>query len=254
VTAERLGGVCDRTRKKEQVMKLVRIAILVAVGAAVVALAGVGRPETAGGAANPAGGITVTGTGTITSVPNEAQFSFSVQSNGATAREALSANSDQMRKVLAALEAARVEKRDVQTQNVSVSPTYSNQGQTNGYTAANSVSVKIHDLSSVGKILDAASNAGANDIYGPSLSRSDQDALQAKALRDAVGNARKKAEALAHAAGVQLGSVTAITEGSSGGPEPYFAQTKLASTDKAAPIEPGTQDVQATVTVTFAIA
>ena len=235
-------------------MKLVRIAILVAVGAAVVALAGVGRPETAGGAANPAGGITVTGTGTITSVPNEAEFSFSVQSNGATAREALSANSDQMRKVLAALKAAGVEKRDVQTQNVSVSPTYSDNGQTNGYTASNSVSVKIHDLSRVGKILDAASNAGANDIYGPSLSRSDQDALQAKALRDAVANARKKAEALANAAGVQLGSVTAITEGSSGGPEPYFAQARLASTDKAAPIEPGTQDVQATVTVTFAIA
>lgn len=234
-------------------MKLMRIATLAAVGAAVVALAGVGRPETAGGAANPAGGITVTGTGTITSVPNEAEFSFSVQSNGATAREALSANSDQMRKVLAALKAAGVGKGDVQTQNVSVSPTYTDQGQTDGYTANNSVSVKIHDLSRVGKILDAASNAGANDIYGPSLSRSDQDALQAKALRDAVGNARKKAEALANAAGVRLGTVTAITEGSAGGAEPYFAQ-RLAVSDKAAPIEPGTQDVQATVMVTFAIA
>ena len=234
-------------------MKLVRIAILVAVGAAVVALAGVGRPETAGGAANPAGGITVTGTGTITSVPNEAEFSFSVQSNGATAREALDANSDQMRKVLAALKAAGVEKRDVQTQNVSVSPTYTDNGQTNGYTASNSVSVKVHDLSRVGKILDAASNAGANDIYGPSLSRSDQDTLQAKALRDAVANARKKAVALADAAGVRLGTVTAISEGSAGGPEPYFAQ-RAAALDKAVPIEPGTQDVQATVTVTFAIA
>ena len=234
-------------------MKLMRIATLAAVGAAVVALAGVGRPETAGGAANPAGGITVTGTGTITSVPNEAEFSFSVQSNGATAREALSANSDQMHNVLAALKAAGVEKRDVQTQNVSVSPTYTDNGQTDGYTASNSVSVKIHDLSRVGKILDAASNAGANDIYGPSLSRSDQDALQAKALRDAVGNARKKAEALADAAGVQLGAVTAITEGSTGGPMPYFAQADRAMA-KAAPIEPGTQDVQATVTVTFGIA
>ena len=236
-------------------MKLVRIAILVAVGAAVVALAGVGRPETAGGAANPAGGITVTGTGTIKSVPNEAEFSFSVQSNGATAREALAANSDQMRNVLAALKSAGVEKGDVQTQNVSVSPTYTDNGQTNGYTASNSVSVKIHDLSRVGEILDAASNAGANDIYGPSLSRSDQDALQAKALREAVGKARKKAEALANAADVQLGSVTAITEGSSAGAEPYFAQAASRGiADKATPIEPGTQDVQATVTVTFAIA
>ncbi len=235
-------------------MKLVRIAILVAIGAAVVALAGVGRPETAGGAANPAGGITVTGSGTVTSVPNEATFSFAVQSKGATAREALGANSEQMRQVLAAIKAAGVEKRDVQTQDVSVSPSYGESGQTDGYSANNSVSVKIHDLARVGKILDAASNAGANNIYGPSLSRSDQDALQAKALRDAVGNARKKAEALAAAAGVRLGAVTAITEGSSGGPEPYFAQASLAKADQAAPIEPGTQDVQATVTVTFAIA
>ncbi len=234
-------------------MKLLRIAILVTLGAAVVALAGVGRPELAGGAANPAGGITVTGSGTVTSVPNEATFSLAVQSKGATAREALAANSEQMRHVLAALKAAGVEKRDVQTQDVSVSPSYGSSGQTDGYSASNSVSVKIHDLGRVGKVLDAASNAGANNIYGPSLSRSDQDSLQAKALRDAVGNARKKAEALAAAAGVKLGSVTAITEGSIGGPMPYFAQADRAVA-KAVPIEPGTQDVQATVTVTFAIA
>jgi uncharacterized protein YggE len=234
-------------------MKLMRIAVLVAFGAAVVALAGVGRPETAGGASKPAGGITVTGVGTVTSVPNEAQFSLGVQSDGATAREALASNSERMNRVLAALEAAGVDKSDVKTQDVSVSPSYSENGQTDGYTARNSVSVKIHDLSKAGKVLDAASNAGANEVYGPTLTRSNQDSLEAKALRDAVGNARKKAAALADAAGVQLGSVTAITEGFSGGPEPYFAQATLARDSKAAPIEPGTQDVQASVTVTFAI-
>jgi uncharacterized protein YggE len=64
-----------------------------------------------------------------------------------------------------------------------------------------------------------------------------------------------KAEALAGAAGVRLGSVTAITEGFSGGPEPYFAPVPGARVmaDKSPPIEPGTQDAQATVTVTFAI-
>ncbi len=104
-------------------------------------------------------------------------------------------------------------------------------------------------------ILDAASNAGANDVYGPTLTRSNQDEQQAKALREAVDNARKKAEALADAAGVRLGSVTAITEGYSGGPQPYYAAgAERLALDKAAPIEPGTQDVQASVTVTFAIA
>jgi uncharacterized protein YggE len=254
VTCRRLGGVSIRTPEKEHVMKLMRIAVLVALGAAVVALAGVGRPETAGGASKPTGGITVTGVGTVTSVPNEAEFSLGLQTKGATAREALAANSQKMARVLAALKSAGVDKRDIQTQDISVSPSYADEGHIDGYTAGNSVSVKIHDLSSAGKVLDAASNAGANEVYGPSLSRSDQDALEAKALRDAVGDARKKAEALADAAGVELGAVTAVTEGSSGGPEPYFAQASLAAADRAAPIEPGTQDVQATVTVTFAIA
>lgn len=234
-------------------MKLMRIAVLVALGAAVVALAGVGRPETAGGASKPTGGITVTGVGTVTSVPNEAEFSVGVQTNGASAREALAANSEQMDRVLAALRSAGVDKSDVKTQDVSVSPTYSDKGRTDGYTARNTVSVKIHDLSKAGAILDAASNAGANEVYGPSLTRSDQDGQQAKALGDAVDDARKKAEALADAAGVRLGTVTAITEGFSGGPEPYYAEGARLMADKAVPIEPGTQDVQASVTVTFAI-
>ena len=235
-------------------MKLMRIAVLVVLGAAVVALAGVGRPETAGGAAKPAGGITVTGVGTVTSVPDDAEFSLGLQTKGATAREALAANSEKMDRVLASLRSAGVDKRDIKTQDISVSPSYAEEGRVDGYEARNSVSVKIHGLSHAGKVLDAASNAGANEVYGPSLSRSDQDELQAKALRDAVGEARKKAEALASAAGVELGPVTAITEGFGGGPEPYFAQAERLTADKAVPIEPGTQDVQATLTVTFAIA
>jgi uncharacterized protein YggE len=101
-------------------------------------------------------------------------------------------------------------------------------------------------------VLDAASNAGANDIYGPTLTRSDQEELQANALRAAVDDARAKARVLADAAGVQLGSVTAITENGDAGPLPY-ADVLRATRASEAPIEPGKQDVQATVKVTFAI-
>jgi uncharacterized protein YggE len=97
----------------------------------------------------------------------------------------------------------------VQTQDVSVSKSYPG----DGYSADNSVSVTIRELAKAGSILDAASNAGANDVYGPTLTRSDQDGLEAKALQAAVRNARAKARILADAAGVRLGSVTAITEG-----------------------------------------
>jgi uncharacterized protein len=233
-------------------MKPIRIAALVAVAAAVVAFAGVGRPDSAGGAEKPSGGITVTGVGTITSVPNEASFTIGVQTQGPTAREALAANSEQMRRVVAAVKAAGVAKSDIKTQDVSVSANYADEGRIDGYSARNSVLVTIRNLSKAGPILDAASNAGANEVYGPMLSRSDEDELQAKALRGAVEDARKKAEVLAEAAGLRLGRVTSMTEGFAGAPQPYYeGAMRLAKTD--APIEPGTQDTQATVTVTFAI-
>jgi uncharacterized protein len=233
-------------------MKPMRIAALVAVAAAVVAFAGVGRPESAGGAEKPAGGITVTGVGTVTSVPNRASFTIGVQTQGPTAKEALAANSEQMSRVIESVKSAGVAKDDVKTQNVSVSANYVDQGRIDGYSARNSVLVTVHDLSKAGSILDGASNAGANEVYGPMLSRSDEDELQAKALRGAVEDARKKAEALADAAGVQLGRVTRITEAFAGGPQPYYDGGFRAMAAEA-PIEPGTQDTRATVTVNFAI-
>ena len=136
----------------------------------------------------------------------------------------------------------------MQTQDVSVSRAYPDE---NRYSASNSVSVTIRELARAGAILDAASNAGANNVYGPTLTRSNQDELQAKALRAAVDKARAKARVLADAAGVRLGSVTAITESGSE-PAPVY-EAGLTARVPSAPIEPGKQQVQAAVRVTFAI-
>jgi len=83
------------------------------------------------------------------------------------------------------------------------------------------------------------------------MSAADQEALYRKALEGAVADARKRAEALAGAAGVSLGRVTAIVEGGGSGPMPVAMAAKAA--DATTPIEPGTQDVTAQVSVTFAI-
>lgn len=236
-------------------MKTIRIALLALLLLAAAAMAGIGRPEAAGGAdANARQGITVTGVGRVESVPNEALFSLGVSTNGSTAREALAANSAAMRKVLAALDNAGVGAKDVKTETVSVGPDYSVDGKSpSGFTARNSVSVRIRDLAKAGGVLDAASQAGANEVNGPMLTRTDRDELEAKALEDAVANARKRAGALADAADVGLGSVTAIVEGFSGGPEPWMATRASAEVADSAPIRPGTEEIQATVTVTFAI-
>jgi len=234
-------------------MKTIRIAALVVLGAAVVALAGVGRPDSAGGASKPDGGITVHGTGTVKAVPDEAEFSLAVQTSGGTAREALAANAERMRRVLHAVRVAGVAKDDIKTQEVSVSQSYDGNGHINGFDARNSVSVKIHPIAKAGAMLDAAANAGANDVYGPTLSRSDREQLQGNALRAAVENARAKAKALADAAGVQLGDVTAISEDSSGNPEPYYFDATVRAARSDTPIAPGKEDMQASVTVTFAL-
>lgn len=231
-----------------QAMKPIRIAAVALLVLAAAALAGTGRPEAAGGADEGThAGITVTGLGTVKSTPDEAEISLGVETEAATAKDALAENSARMERLLAALRGAGVKKEDIRTQEVSLYPRY----EEDGFTARNSVLVKIRDLDRAGAILELAARSGANQTFGPSMSVSNREALESKALTAAVRNARTKAEALAEAAGVGLGRVTAIVEGSSGGPEPYALEARAA--DKPVPIEPGTEKIQATVTITFAI-
>ena len=90
---------------------------------------------------------------------------------------------------------------------------------------------------------------GANQVSGPSLFRADQSAQYRQALRAAYADARTKAVALADAAGASVGRVVALVEAGGATPLPATAE-RLADTT---PIEPGTQEVQASVTVTFAL-
>jgi uncharacterized protein YggE len=234
-------------------MTTIRIAAVALLVLAAAAFAGVGRPDRAGGASAQSGGITVNGVGTVDSVPDEAEMSFGVQTEGATSRQALARNSAQMERVLAALEAAGIADKHVQTQDVSVWPRYDMEGETtDGYTARNSVRVTIHDLDQAGAVIEAATRAGANEVSGPLLSSSAREQLEAKALEAAVADARKKAEALAKAAGVGLGRVTAMVEGGST-PGPVVFEAAASRSLKDVPIQPGQEEVQATVTVTFAI-
>jgi hypothetical protein len=234
-------------------MKTLRVVIAALVVLAIAAFSGVGRPEAAESAGEEAReGITVTGVGRVETVPDEAEFSLGITTEGRTAGGALAANSERMRALIDALKAAGVAERDIQTRDVSVGSGYDGTGRSDDFVASNTVSVLIRDLDRAGAVLDAAARAGANNVYGPSLTRSNREGLEAKALEDAVANARKRAEALADAAGVDLGGVTAIAETGAAIPGPM----ELRAVDVAAsspPIEKGTQEIQATVTVTFAI-
>jgi uncharacterized protein len=184
-------------------------------------------------------------------VPNRAQFGFAVVTRADTAKQALGSNSADTRRMVDALRRGGIDAKSIQTQDVSLDPHFTENGsRIDGYTARNSVTVSS-PIGRAGAVVDAAVAAGANEISGPTLSVSDRDRLYQDALKDAVRAARAKATAIAQAAGVQLGAVTSVVE-NGGEPQPYAYQAaRLAG---AAPIEPGTQKIEADVTVSFAIA
>jgi uncharacterized protein YggE len=234
-------------------MRPLRIAALAALVAVAVALAGVGLPERARGQeADPqARSISATGNGTVTAVPDRAQFSFGVQAQARTATAALEAADAQLARVVAAIRQAGVAAADIQTDQLSLSPRTNDEGvEILGYTAVSSVSVRLRDLDRAGAVVDAAVAAGANQVYGPSLVRSNQDALYRNALRAAYADARAKAQALADAAGVTLGAMTATVEGGAAIPLAGRMEDAKAAT---ATFEPGTQEIVASVSVTFAV-
>jgi uncharacterized protein YggE len=213
------------------------------------AIAGVAQPHSSQAAATPTTQtITVSGDGTVTVVPDQAGFDFTADTKALTAKAALAQNAAAAGDVAAAIKNAVVSAADIQTSEVSLSP------QTNAagtdivaYTASTTISVTAA-IAKAGSLVDAAVAAGADGVSGPTLSRSDQAAQYRTALKDAVADAHDKAQALADASGLTLGGVQTIVEGSS--------QTPVVFAQKAAPsagvaIEPGTQTIDATVTVTY---
>jgi uncharacterized protein YggE len=226
-----------------------RLLLAAAALLALAALAGVvGRPEGAG-AADPSGDrtVTVTGVGAVRSVPDRAQLSFGVESRAATAQAALAANGAAMRKLLAALRDAGAD--ELQTQTVSVWPSWGDDNRLDGYVATNTVGGVVA-VGRAGAAIDAAVAAGANQVYGPTLTSDDARKLYGQALDAAVDDAEGRARLLAAAAGAALGRVVTIAE-SSAPPQPLME--KAAATDASTPIVAGQQETTANVTVTFAL-
>jgi uncharacterized protein YggE len=209
----------------------------------------------AGGApsAAPQHSIVVAGQGSIAARPDRAQLSFGVSSDAKTASAALRTNAAEMTKVIAALKSQGIAAADLRTDLVSLSSRYSQNGETVvGYTATNSVSATVRNLAKIGAIIDAAVDAGANQVSGPNLVRSSAASLYRAALRAAIADARGKARTIAAASGLHIRRITDVAE-SSAAPSPTPLTAK-ASADASTPVETGSTLVEATVTVTFAVA
>jgi uncharacterized protein YggE len=209
---------------------------------------------TVAGAGGTLPGITVMGMGTAQAVPDVADWSFGVQSDAATASEALEQAAKATRKIVEALRNEGVAKEDLRTEQVSLYPRTSDDGlSVIGYSASSSVTATVRDLGKAGPVVDAAVKAGANQVSGPNLRVSDNHAQYRAAIDAAMDDARARAQALAAKAGVTLGGPLAIVEGGGGYPVPMYDRAMAAGAESAVPIEPGVDQISATLTVTFAI-
>ncbi len=202
--------------------------------------------------------ITVIGEGIATGRPDVAQATIGVEIIRPTVQEATREAQSTMTAVLKALRDQGIAEKDIQTSGFSV---WTDRGRPPedqiAYRVSNGVSVIIRDLDKVGAVLDAAIEAGANNVYGVRFYIEDPSALESDARAKAMDNARARAEELAKLSGVQLGPIIRISEVIGGG---VSGATMAAAPVPApipkgiGPIMPGEFTVSARLQVTFAIA
>jgi len=197
--------------------------------------------------------ISVSADATIKAKPDLANFSFGVSKDGATASQALAANSSAMRRVIAVIKKEGVAARDIQTQNVNVNPTTDSNGNTTGYSASNSVSVDLHDVLKAGRLITRVTDAGANLESGPTFSLENTDLVYRKALNEALDKARANAASMAAHVGLSLGKPATIKEGVENVVPFYAAADRVAlkTTSLAVPVQRGRVEVSASVIVVY---
>jgi uncharacterized protein len=203
--------------------------------------------------------ITMSGKGVVKSAPDKVTVSAGVETQAPTAKDALAKNTAAMTKVVDALKSEGIDPKVIQTTDFSVTPRYEDRDDDRkpprivGYDVNNSVYVTMRDTTKIGVVLDQLVQAGANSIGGVYFSVDKPEELEKEARKLAVADAIAKAKLYAEATGAELGAVQTISE--QGGYVPYYpAAPKMASAsaaERAVPIEPGTQNTNIDVQVTW---
>lgn len=199
--------------------------------------------------------ITVTGESTAQAAPDLATVDLGVTTEAPTAADALAANTTAVTAIMDRLSKAGIEGRDIQTSNLSLNPNWSSTADgtgsvISGYMAMNMLSVRVRDLGKLGTVLDAVVTDGANTLNGIVFGLQDPKPVMGTARKAAVEDARARAGELASAAGLTLGRIVSVTEGSAyQAPQPMYRQAS--AQDGAVPVAGGEVGMTASVTVVF---
>jgi uncharacterized protein YggE len=202
--------------------------------------------------------VSVSGHGEVSVAPDTASISMGVDVTKPTLAEAQTQATAQMTAVIATLKAAGIASEDIQTTSFNVNILYDTSRHADpnlitGFEITNQLDVTVRDTAKLGRLLDDAVKAGANSISGISFYVDDQTAAASDARRLAVEDARTKAEELATAAGLTLGPVITITEGTQAPVIPMFEAPDVAMAKAGAPVpvESGSTTVAVDVSIAF---
>lgn len=210
--------------------------------------------------------IAVSGTGTIYAKPDLGIVNLTVTNQAKSAAAALKQNTEKINGVIAFVKNQEVEDKDIKTANFNIYPKYEYGVQPLyyppgkqvfvGYEVSQTVEVKIRNLDNVGKILEGATAAGANNIGNLQLTIDKQDDLKNQARKEAIEQAKKKAGDLAAQLGLKLGKVASFSENSI---FPYPMMEKAyglgggISPASAPQIEAGENKIEVTVNIVYEI-
>lgn len=199
--------------------------------------------------------VTVIGQGSVSAQPDVATVQIGVETFKPDVTEATAENRRLMQRVFETLLSLGIEEQDMQTSSYNINferrfPETDTDGAVSGsYRVANTLSVLVRDLQDLGRIIDSAVEAGANQLWGVQFDISNPDEYRRIARTKAVDDAREKARQLASAAGLSLGEVLSISEvvQQPGFPQPLFERSA------ATPIAAGELTFTLTIEVVFAV-
>jgi hypothetical protein len=219
--------------------------------------------------------ITVNGTGTVETAPDEALLNLAVNTHAPTADQAATYNANTMSQVIQAILGLSslnpgITKDDITTTDYSLTPVYSQANscltvspqpsitcttttqQLIGYAVRNAIQVTVKDMTSIGKVLDAATQSGVNEIGGITFTFTNDTYtnLQKQALQQAIQDASNQAQTLATALGVQITGVVSVTPAYVYQPYTY---AKMNAVSSGTPIQTGTLQVTVNVQVVYEI-
>ena len=201
--------------------------------------------------------LSVSAEATSQRVPDVATISTGVVTRGADSNAAMRENADQMAKVLAALKGAGIPERDIRTTGVNLNPQYQYAAhqppKITGYEARNTVSVKVRDLSKLGKFIDTLVAEGANELNGPSFEVDKPDEAYDEARRAALEKAQARAEMYAKAPNLRVRRIVSIDETSGGFRPPVPMMRAMAMEAKGADttISPGESSLGVSLNIVF---